>query len=185
MTLDNINWPALRQRAAIARSDAQARCRDSAALRQVLTDIMGVQLQASYPAEARSVTLARTAVARLAAQAGAIEQRLDAIKLAVSEAITNAVVHAYPDRRGSVYVRAAVVDGQFRVRIIDEGRGPHVPSRTPGLGSGLNLIAASADQFTIRRRRTRGTQVDTRWTPHTRPTHSLGSPETDGRRPKL
>ena len=174
MTLDNINWPALRQRAEIARSNAQARCRDSAALRKVLTDVMGVRLQASYPAEPRSVTLARTAIARLAAGAGAVDQRLEAIKLAVSEAITNAVVHAYPDGGGSVYVRVAVVDGQFRVRIVDEGPGPHVPSRTPGLGSGLKLIAASADQFTIRRRRTRGTEVDMRWTLQTRA--SLGSP---------
>jgi serine/threonine-protein kinase RsbW len=175
MTLDNIDWPALRPRAAIARSEAQARRRESAARRQGFTDIVAVRLQASYPAEARSVALARTAVARLAARAGAIEQRLDAIKLAVSEAITNAVVHAYPDGPGSVLVRAAIVDGQFRVRIIDDGPGPHVPSRTPGLGSGLKLIAASADQFTIRRRRTRGTEVDMRWTLGARPIHRFGS----------
>lgn len=93
-------------------------------------------------------------------------------------------VHAYPDGTGSVYVRAVIVDGQFRVSIIDDGTGPHVPSATPGLGCGLALIAASTDQFTIRRRRKRGTEIDLRWTLHARPAHRLPGPNTDSRSPK-
>ncbi|MGN6868357.1 MAG: ATP-binding protein [Solirubrobacteraceae bacterium] len=168
MTLETLAWPAdrvadLRQRARVACHGAETHWRRSAALRQCVDGIMSERLQASYPAQGSSISLARTAVAGLAARAGVNQQRLDDIKLAVSEAITNAVVHAYPNGTGSVHVRAVIVERAFEVRIIDDGSGPRRPSQTPGLGCGLALMRASAEKFTIRQRRNRGTEVQMRW----------------------
>lgn len=190
MTLETLDWPAdrvaaLRQRARVACKGAEASSRRSAALRHRVDGIRSVRLQASYPAEASSVPLARAAVAGLASRAGVDEQRLDAIKLAVSEAITNAAVHAYPKSTGSVHMHAVIVDREFRVTIIDDGSGLHCPSQTPGLGWGLRLMATSAERFTIRQRRKRGTEVEMRWMLHNRARHAARIAETDARSPGL
>lgn len=171
MTLETLDWPAdrvadLHRRARVACRRAEARWERSAALRRRVDGITSVLFQASYPADASSVALARTAVVELAARAGVDDQRLDDIKLAISEAITNAVVHAYPDSTGPVHVRAVIVDGEFKVTILDVGSGVGVPSQTPGLGWGLTLIEASAEKLTVRQRRNRGTEVEMRWTRH-------------------
>ncbi len=56
-------------------------------------------LSHSFPAAPESVPRARALVATYAARAGAEGSRLDAVKLAVSEAATNVVVHAYREGR--------------------------------------------------------------------------------------
>ena len=150
---------ALRLRAAIACEVAAALCGEATVSAEVVS-VVGD----SFAAEATSVRRARTKVERLAATAGVTGQRLDAIRLAVSEAATNAVMHAYPDRSGDFHLRAAVVGGRLIVRVTDHGCGPFAPSRHPGLGYGLKLIAASTDSFTIKRRKHGGTEIVMRWT---------------------
>ena len=57
----------------------------------------GDALSESYPAVPEAVPLARRSLTSVAAAAGAAGERLEEIRLAVSEALTNAVVHAYRD----------------------------------------------------------------------------------------
>ncbi len=122
-------------------------------------DAARARLSRSYPALAESVPCARTAVTGLAADAGADDERLEAIRLAVSEAFTNAVRHAYPDGRGLVHVTAVVAEGMLTLLIADDGCGLRRSSRTPGLGWGLALISDASDSFTLTERADGGTEA--------------------------
>ena len=119
----------------------------------------GPGLSESYPAVAESVPRGREALTRLARTAGADDEQLEAIRLAASEALTNAVLHAYGDEPGQVHVTAAVNDGELWMLIADDGRGLGVRTSRPGLGMGLALIAAMADYFAVVRRAGGGTEV--------------------------
>lgn len=67
---------------------------------------------------------ARLVASGFAAQLDPTVEELCDIKTAVSEAVTNCIVHAYPDGVGNVYIFAAIYDGGlFRIRIRDKGCG--------------------------------------------------------------
>lgn len=73
---------------------------------------------------------------------------MDDIVLAVSEAATNVVVHAYGARAGTVTVVARMQDGRLHVLVRDHGRGIAPPADTPQPGHGLALmehVAASLE----------------------------------------
>jgi serine/threonine-protein kinase RsbW/stage II sporulation protein AB (anti-sigma F factor) len=65
---------------------------------------------------------------------------MDDIVLAVSEAATNAVVHAYGSRSGSITLVAQMQDGRLHVLVRDHGRGICPPDDTPQPGHGLALM---------------------------------------------
>jgi serine/threonine-protein kinase RsbW len=125
--------------------------------------VVGKILNESYPAVAKSVPEARRAVSELAAAAGAPPEQVDAVRLAASEAITNAVVHAYRGGEGTVHVTAAVVSDELWVLICDDGCGMQVRSDGPGLGLGLGLISQECDDFTVLTRASGGTEVRMRF----------------------
>ena len=119
------------------------------------------RLAISVPGTPASVADIRTAVCQLARRCGFFEQKVEAIKLAVSEAATNAVVHGYSDHAGQITVVAELEDkGVLRVVIADTGRGmlPHRDS--DGLGLGVPLMTAMADHVDIASPiKERGTEV--------------------------
>ena len=86
---------------------------------------------------------------------------LSDIALAVTEATTNVVLHAYRDREepGTVVVEVERYDDHLCVYVRDHGTGlaPRVDS--PGLGLGLGLIAQVADSADVRAPETGGTEV--------------------------
>jgi serine/threonine-protein kinase RsbW len=94
---------------------------------------------------------------------GHVEDRavLSDIALAITEATTNAVLHAYRDREepGNVTVEAQREHDHVCFYVRDEGTGlaPRVDS--PGLGLGLGLIAQVADSADVRAPETGGTEV--------------------------
>ena len=102
-------------------------------------------------------------MADFAEQAGADPGQLDAIRLAVSEAVTNAVVHGYRSGPGDVLITAAIADGEIWVLIGDQGGGMQGHADTPGLGLGLALIARVADEMWIAPRAEGGTEVRMRF----------------------
>jgi len=129
-------------------------------------------LSQSCPAVAASVGWARKAVAQFALVAGVHGQRLEEVRLAVSEAVTNAVVYAYDGSPGKIHVIAAVVSDELWIVIADDGNGMRArPSETRGLGLGLGLIARLSDSLTILTRSSGGVEVRMRF--------DLGS-RTDG-----
>lgn len=116
-------------------------------------------LSESYPAVASSVPTARRAVVAFAVAAGLAAERLDGLRLAVSEALSNVVVHAYPDRAGEIQLAASVADGDLWVLIADDGAGLWPRVLGPGLGLGLGLIAHETDELTIAKRASGGTEL--------------------------
>jgi anti-sigma regulatory factor (Ser/Thr protein kinase) len=93
------------------------------------------------------IAVLRTEVTDYAQRVGVADGRLGDIRLAVSEAATNAVLHAYRDRDpGQIRVDARVTDdGCLRIVVEDDGFGPLPRPDSPGLGLGLPTIASVAD----------------------------------------
>jgi anti-sigma regulatory factor (Ser/Thr protein kinase) len=121
-------------------------------------------LNESYAAVPEAVPLARRALTDVAASHGAAGERLEEIRLAVSEALTNAVVHAYRDgEAGHFHVTAAVASGELWVLVSDDGRGLHAWNDSRGLGIGLSLISGLSDDFAIVTRSSGGTEVQMRF----------------------
>lgn len=76
--------------------------------------------------ESRSVNegFARSAVAVFASQLDPTVEEITEIKTAVSEAVTNCIVHAYKDDIGLIYINAKIFDdNSIRIRIRDNGCG--------------------------------------------------------------
>jgi anti-sigma regulatory factor (Ser/Thr protein kinase) len=119
----------------------------------------GESYSESFPAVATSVPNARAAITEFAREAGAKGDRLHAIRLAASEAVTNAVLHAYDGAPGSIHVAASYVPGEVWVLISDSGSGMRTRTGRTGLGLGLVLIAQLADEFEIASRGTGGTEL--------------------------
>jgi anti-sigma regulatory factor (Ser/Thr protein kinase) len=93
------------------------------------------------------ISVLRTEVTAYAQRVGIADRRLGDVRLAVSEAATNAVLHAYRDRDpGQIRVDARVLDdGRLRIVVEDDGFGPLPRPDSPGLGLGLPTIASVAD----------------------------------------
>ncbi len=108
------------------------------------------QLKLQAPAEPHAIGELRRDVVAYAAQIGASEPVREAIRLAVSEALTNVVVHAYEGDPGMMSVEAWRDDAHRLVILVeDEGRGLAPRSTSPGLGLGHGLMAQMADDFRI------------------------------------
>lgn len=101
-------------------------------------------------ATAQSIAPLRQLVVSFAAQVGATPRQLEDIALAVSEALTNAVQHAYPDDscRGEMAVCATQHDRMLDILISDDGIGMH-PPQSESKRSGHALIAHVTDEFTL------------------------------------
>jgi anti-sigma regulatory factor (Ser/Thr protein kinase) len=113
-----------------------------------------------FPARPDQVRLARREVEAYAREHGAVDP--DGIALAVSEAVTNAVIHAYVDAPQpgdvEVFAKRHLGDG-LEVRVCDDGRGMMPRSDSPGVGVGLPLVAKLAQRFRVETRPTGGTAI--------------------------
>ena len=124
---------------------------------------------------ARSVNeaFARTAVACFAAQMDPTLDELGDIKTAVSEAVTNAIVHAYPDTLGKVSLRVRILeDSVLEIVVRDWGRGiadvgkAREPMYTTGgderSGMGFTIMESFMDKLSVRSAPGKGTRVTMR-----------------------
>ena len=116
------------------------------------------------PAVPASCLWARLAVREALAS---VPVDIAAVGLAVTEAVTNVVVHAYRDRGpadepGRVRVAVTVHDDAASVVVADEGVGMVPRADSPGLGLGLSLIAGLCDGLEIEQRHD-GTRIHMRF----------------------
>jgi anti-sigma regulatory factor (Ser/Thr protein kinase) len=79
--------------------------------------------------------MARREMADLAEECGMDAEAIADVRLAVTEAATNAVMHAYAEAEGELRVTAAMHDGALTIVIGDTGRGLVDRRNSPGLGS--------------------------------------------------
>jgi serine/threonine-protein kinase RsbW/stage II sporulation protein AB (anti-sigma F factor) len=105
----------------------------------------------SAPAEAASVPLLRREVVEFVEGADVCHERTADIRLAVSEALSNAVIHAYrhTDEPGWLEVSAERTDHTVEVIVRDCGSGLTPRNDSPGLGLGLPVIALTTDCYAI------------------------------------
>ena len=126
-----------------------------------------------FPSKSANEAFARSAVACFAAQMDPTLGELEDIKTAVSEAVTNAIVHGYPNVLGKVLVKAKICEGNvLEVSVKDRGRGiPDVekarqPMFTTGgeerSGMGFTIMESFMDTLKVRSRPGKGTVVTMR-----------------------
>jgi serine/threonine-protein kinase RsbW len=93
-------------------------------------------LELTLPARPENVAVARHAIGGFADVVEMPDQTLADVKLAVTEACTNVVVHAYPNADGPMGLRASVEEGILRVVVIDGAaascRAPTAPASASG-----------------------------------------------------
>ena len=130
-------------------------------------------IKLDFPSKSVNEGFARTTVACFAAQLDPTLEELGDIKTAVSEAVTNAIVHAYPDSIGKITLRARITgDNAIEIVIRDQGLGiPDVDrARTPMFttggeersGMGFTIMESFMDKLQVRSVPGKGTTVTMR-----------------------
>ena len=108
-------------------------------------------VERTYPAVAGNIRPARTAITGWLQGQHADELMIGDVALAVSEACTNAVVHAYRRQAvGDFRVRAERRGDIVSIDVSDDGEGMTPRPDSPGLGVGLPIMAQLTDSFAIR-----------------------------------
>ena len=127
-------------------------------------------IKIEFPSKSVNEGFARAAVACFAASLDPTLDELGDIKTAVSEAVTNAAVHAYPDAIGRILLRARIYDGNIlEIVIRDWGVGienvdkAREPMFTTGgedrSGMGFTIMESFMDKLRVRSTKGKGTTV--------------------------
>lgn len=128
------------------------------------------QLKMEFPARSVNEGFARSAAAAFAVQMDPTLEELGDIKTAVSEAVTNAIVHAYPDTLGSVVMRLRILEGNIlEIMVKDKGCGiPDVKKAMEPMfstggeersGMGFTIMESFMDGLRVRSAPDKGTTV--------------------------
>jgi len=120
------------------------------------------RVRETLPAAPASVTRARRVAVEVARECGLSRAGCADVALAVSEACSNVVLHAYRGeghRFPELTVEAWAVDEGVRVIVADRGEGMRPNPDSPGLGLGLAVIARVADICEVRSARPTGTEL--------------------------
>ena len=127
-------------------------------------------IKLEFPSKSVNESYARSAVAAFAAQLDPTLEELGDIRTAVSEAVTNAIVHAYPNDIGIIKMKLRIVDeDKLEITVMDKGRGiPDLrqamePLYTTGgearSGMGFTIMESFTDKLKVRSAPGKGTTV--------------------------
>ncbi|MGI5936731.1 MAG: anti-sigma F factor [Oscillospiraceae bacterium] len=130
-------------------------------------------IKMEFPSRSVNEGFARAAVACFAAQLDPTLEELGDIKTAVSEAVTNCIVHAYPDSIGKISLRARIIDNNvLEIVVKDWGKGiediekAREPMFTTGgeerSGMGFTIMESFMDKLKVRSSPGRGVTVTMR-----------------------
>ncbi|MEY8317560.1 anti-sigma F factor [Oscillospiraceae bacterium 50-58] len=128
------------------------------------------QVTLDFPSRSANEGFARTAAACFAAQLDPTLEEINDIKTAVSEAVTNAIVHAYPDTLGRVSVKLriredrileiVVKDWGVGIADVDQARTPlFTTGSEERSGMGFTIMESFMDTLKVRSAPGRGTTV--------------------------
>jgi serine/threonine-protein kinase RsbW len=116
-----------------------------------MADALDSAIRLTLPARPENVALVRHVLGALAEALDLPQAVTEDMRLAVTEACTNVVRHAYDDGEGAIDVAVRRQGGALDVIVADSGRGIEPSPDTSGPGLGLPLIAALADTVEIER----------------------------------
>ena len=115
-------------------------------------------------------SFARTTVATFVSQLDPTLDEISDIKMAVSEAVTNCIVHAYPERVGKIYITAAILENST-VKIVVRDKGCGIIDIKQAMeplfttlggeraGLGFAVMESFTDKITVRSKPDKGTTV--------------------------
>lgn len=116
-----------------------------------------------------NVGLARVAVASFAAQDDLTLNELEEIKVAVSEAVSNSIIHGYDNsEEGIIKVNIIRYEDRMKIEVIDEGKGiedvdqavqPAFSTDPERMGLGFVFMGSFMDTLTVNSKPGSGTQV--------------------------
>ena len=110
---------------------------------------MAISFEARIPGTPLGVRMLRREMTEIAKDCGMDAEAIADVRLAVTEAATNAVIHAYAKADGELSVTAAMQDGELAIVIGDTGPGLVERRDSPGLGVGLSVIASVTERLKI------------------------------------
>lgn len=127
-------------------------------------------IKLEFPSLSANESFARAAAAGFAAQLDPTLEELGDIKTSVSEAVTNVIVHAYPDTIGKVTMRMRIIDGEkLEITVRDWGKGIEnleqamEPMYTSGgeerSGMGFTIMESFMDRLRVKSKTGKGTTV--------------------------
>jgi len=131
------------------------------------------EVSITFPSKSSNESYARAAVSAFAAQLDPTLEEIGDIKTAVSEAVTNCIVHAYPETVGKIYIRLRIFEGNvLEIVIRDKGLGitnideARTPMFTTGgsdrSGMGFTIMESFTDKLRVRSTAGKGTTVTMR-----------------------
>lgn len=126
-------------------------------------------IRIEFPSESVNVMFARTAIALFASQLDLTLEEIEDIKVAVSEAVSNCVIHAYRKSYGNIVLAAQFSENELRVTVEDFGCGiPDITKASEAsyttipeerMGLGLVFIHELMDHVVIESEVDQGTKV--------------------------
>lgn len=128
------------------------------------------EIKVTLDSRSANESFARVAVSAFAAQLDPTVEEINDIKTAVSEGVTNAIVHGYQNNLGKIYISVAIYEnGLLRIKIRDKGCGiPDLPQAMEPLfttggsertGLGFTVMESFMDKMRVRSTVDKGTTV--------------------------
>lgn len=129
------------------------------------------EMKLSFPSRSANEAFARMAVSAFLAQLDPTVEEISDIRTAVSEAVTNCIVHGYPDKVGMITLEAGIKeDGRVIIRIKDKGKGiPDIAKAMEPMfttcetgeraGLGFAVMESFTDKLKVRSTVGKGTSV--------------------------
>lgn len=128
------------------------------------------RMKIEFDAVSENEAFARVCVAAFAARLDPTLEEINDVKTAVSEAVTNSIIHGYEEKGGIIEMSVEVEDNQITIKIRDYGRGIEdveqamMPMFTTGedkerSGMGFTFMEVFMDRLTVNSKPGEGTEV--------------------------
>ena len=123
-------------------------------------EMQGEQMRLEFESRSENEKFARMVVAAFMLKCNPTVEELEDVKTAVSEAVTNAVIHGYSDEIGIIYIEARIEGEELIISVRDEGKGildvekamePMYTTDTTGerSGMGFSFMEAFMDEVEV------------------------------------
>ncbi len=127
-------------------------------------------MKMTFSGQSKNEALARMCVSAFASQLDPTIEEISDIKAAVSEAVTNCIVHAYPEKIGDIYMELKIKEQCLYIKIRDKGQGiPDIKQameplfttspETERSGLGFSVMESFMDKLRVKSKVGSGTTV--------------------------